>query len=395
MHPLSNAVAAEASLKGLKIEKVISADRRFWDGRFLVVEDKRCQIIRTKYHVSDPRYPNAVSVPFHLPRTDWPDFVIYVTKRESSPEFYIVPRGDLSKDTAFCPTTLTKYRDNWESLKTTPSPDQLKRRFTILNWQLKEVMKAAHKAGLETMLIRRRKRWPTFFQTRMIVAGRRCSIRSLTRLNSDPNHSRHNYVIVHKSNNEWAEFELYVLPQSPEPTVYIMPYGSINEDTTLSLENERLDFHRNNWGLLSQPSEAVNTIEWKPKIVKPIVWNTRTAKPPKETPLAIHRTLEEAEKRGLTIERPHLESKYQLYIARRCCQVKATVCINGNARLFVPLNPPRSHWADFLIFFVRPDATATDGNFFIVPRTKLSKRTVLSPESSWLSGYADAWHLLG
>jgi hypothetical protein len=51
--------------------------------------------------------------------------------------------------------------------------------------------------------------------------------------------------------------------------------------------------------------------------------------------------------------------------------------------------------AEGVKFIAYGDARAADGHFFIVPRTELTKWTLLSPESSWLREYPDAWHLLG
>lgn len=172
--------------------------------------------------------------------------------------------------------------------------------------------------------------------------------------------------------------------------MYVIPRGAIKTDTAVSLNNEKLNSYKNNWDLLAQPiGKTSGPIEWKPKIPDT----------PKEIPLAIIQTMRAAATNGLLVERPHLASEYQLYISYKRCQIvqakPVVTMIADQRRLFVPLNVPRSDWAEFLVFFIRADATTTTGDFYVIPRAKVTKRTVVSPISSWLKEYADAWHLLG
>jgi hypothetical protein len=71
-----------------------------WGGRFALIEGKRCQIVRTHYRATNPNLPKDVYIGLYLPRREWADFVIYVVRRIEPMEFYVVPRGLLSKDTA-------------------------------------------------------------------------------------------------------------------------------------------------------------------------------------------------------------------------------------------------------------------------------------------------------
>jgi hypothetical protein len=219
---------------------------------------------------SDPRWPRALSIPIYVPRTSWPDFVIYVVPTLSHPpEYYIVPRGMLSKDTALSPSTLGKYRDAWDLLKGMGSPRKLARRFAVLNWQLRDAMEAAKRAGLWSALIRRtRKRWPFFCQTRLIVEGRRCTLHSLSRVSQDATRASHEYVFVRKpSEDDWAEFHLYLLRGIGGSHVFVVPGGAIRASTTLSLKNVNLSACRNNWNLLSQHTERKNAaIDWSEDI---------------------------------------------------------------------------------------------------------------------------------
>lgn len=402
MDELSNAVVGKAVSNGLDVKRIIFSDQERWDGRSLLIEGKPCQIIRTRYHVSNPSSPEAVSIRLYLPRTDWPDFLIYVLRQVAGPlEYYVLPRGVLSKETALCPGSLQKYRDAWTLFTQPLSPDLLERRFAVLNWQLRKAIAAAQQTGLEVTLIKRRthRPWAEFCQTRILIEGRRCALHSLSRITPDSNDPRHDYVAVRKPKSDWAEFQLCMLPQSRDRDVYVIPSGSINASTVVSIENERLIFYRNNWNLLKEPV-AMREIRWRIKALPNLItWKLRVPKPPKPIPAAILATIGVAEKNGLDVERPHLESQFQLLISGKRCQIVQTKSIvstvASNIRTFVPLNLPRSDWAEFLIFFVRPDETSRSGDFYIVPRAKLTKRTVVSPTYSWLRDYTAAWHLLG
>jgi hypothetical protein len=266
MMELSNAAIGQAASKGLRVKRIIFSDQKRWDGRSVVIEDKPCQIVRTRYCVSKPGSPKALSIPLYLPRTDWPDFVIYVVRRPPNGllEFYIVPRGALSKDTELCPSTLERYRDAWGLLKETLSPDLVERRFADLNWQLRNAIAAAKRAGLEVSLIplRHNRPWPLFVQTKVIIADRKCTLHSLSRINSDPSQNEHAYVALRKQKTAWAEFQLYVLPDLKEPVVYVIPSASIKADTSVSLKNERLAFYRNKWSLLTKSEAEPTKIDW-------------------------------------------------------------------------------------------------------------------------------------
>jgi hypothetical protein len=254
---LSNAVVGQAVSRGLSVQRVIFLDQEKWDGRSLLIEEKPCQIVRTRYALSNPSSPTGLSIRLYLPRTDWPDFMIYVMRKIAGPgplDYYVIPRGALSKDTSLCPTTLDQYRDAWNLFKEPISPELLERRFTMLTWQLRTAINAALQAGLELNLIQRRtpRRGTEFCRTRIIIEGRRCTLHSLSRISSHPDRSQHGYVALRKQKSGWGKFQLYVLPHSTEPVVYVIPSGSIEADTSVSLESERLTVYKNNWGLLAQ-----------------------------------------------------------------------------------------------------------------------------------------------
>jgi hypothetical protein len=113
-------------------------------------------------------------------------------------------------------------------------------------------------------------------------------------------------------------------------------------------------------------------------------------------PPVIRKTIKEAKKRGVSVKPSGLANPYQLYLSAKRCQIMRTKPVGRptTERQYVPLSVPRSAWAEFLIYFVRPHKRATSGDFYVVPRERLSKHTSVSPISSWLPRYAGAWHLL-
>lgn len=123
----------------------------------------------------------------------------------------------------------------------------------------------------------------------------------------------------------------------------------------------------------------------------------RAPRTSKETPTEIRETIAAAEKHGLPVEPTELRNRRLLYISKRRCQVirakPVTLTLAGSMQTYVPLNVPKSKWSEFLIFFVS-HATASTEHFYVVPRSKLWRRTMLSSTSRWLQKYADAWYLL-
>lgn len=390
MHELSDAVVAEGKANGLDVRRVILPSQEHWKGRLLIIENRPCQIVRTRYAITNPAASQALSIHLYLPRTHWPDFVIYVARQDSTTlGFYVVPRGILSKDTAWSPDSLAKYRDAWNLLRTAASPANTERRFAAENWQLRHALDSAESAGLETALIRlaHRKFGRTFVQTRILIEGRRCSLHSFSRLNCDPASPEHDYVSLRKPKSDWAEFQLYVL-KGPERTVYIIPRGVLKADTSVSIGNEKVALFKDNWQLLKQDATHsvadLPSLHWLPKVA-----------PPHEAPIAVRETIKAAESQGLIVKCLPLPTEFQLYISEKQCQVmRIQPMISRTGHTFIPLNLPRSPWAAFLIYFVWSNTTTARGDFYIVPRDKVRRRTCLSPVTSWLREYKGAWHLL-
>src|SRR5258708_18806888 len=98
-------VVAEALSRGLRVERLPTESKRHvFDKRLLMVEGKRCQVIPSRRGYPNAQYPHAEYFPMYLPRTDWPDFLIYVSQTdETRPVFPVVPRVEMSKDTGLSP----------------------------------------------------------------------------------------------------------------------------------------------------------------------------------------------------------------------------------------------------------------------------------------------------
>ena len=179
--------------------------------------------------------------------------------------------------------------------------------------------------------------------------------------------------------------------------VFIIPSGHLRSTTSCSLDNPKLIKYTNSWDLLTTPPELIaemESIEWRaPKSVKA----------PTKHSVVLREVIREAEKRGLIVE-PH-GSGFAAYkgvqswilISERRCHVTRTNPISNAkgaaATYYVPLNPPKSDWPEFLIFYVsQRDIEAA--RFYAIPRSELPRPTSYSLKSSRLTQYEGAWNLL-
>jgi hypothetical protein len=394
LRPSIDATVDEARANGLHVHRV-SGYGKTLDSRLLLIQGKLCQIVRSR-QIANPDYPNAMNVPLYLPRTQLADFLIYAacTNIHEDFSFYIVPRGLMTKDTAWSLSTMEQFHNCWDSLRKTSTPGITERRFTVLNWQLQTIIKAAEEASLEVTLLKRKnlRPWPIYAQRRILVATRRCAVYSCSRLSPDPNQQRYDYIFLRRPKANWAEFQLCIVRDGPASfTTYVIPIGVIPQKTTASLDNSCLQFYKNNWKLLVACDLSPGTpINWRP--LKPI-------EKPKPLPVTVLRTMLQAEKYGLSVQsvsarKPGIDlSTKCLYIANKPCQIMMAKPKIIGARSFIPLNVPKTNWAEFLVVVVVYD-TKDELTFYVVPRTKLCKRTMVSPASSWIRDYKEAWHLL-
>src|SRR5215831_19456072 len=112
------AVILESRDRGFRIERLPSNSQKYTDDkRRLLIEGKRCQVVPSRPRNPNAQYPSTEYLPLYLPRTDWPDYLLYVSTREQQPVFHIVPRVTMSKDTGRTPESLAPFRNAWELLQ--------------------------------------------------------------------------------------------------------------------------------------------------------------------------------------------------------------------------------------------------------------------------------------
>jgi len=267
-------VVAEASVHGLRVERIPAQSKQhIFNKRRLLIEGKRCQVIPSKIGHSSVEYPQAEYFSLYLPRGEWPDFLIYVSSNEVHPVFRIIPRSEMSKDTGRTPETLERYREAWDLLRQ-HSPESSKK-FETFNWQLETINWLAQNAGLTVEFIKTKKhqngkRWPPVIKRRVLIAGKKCAVFSATRINKNPEKIQYNYVIFKVPDEEWSDFQLYVVRCVGEPCyVFVIPRGRIEATTSASLDHSELARYKNAWGLLTATSESLAAIP-------PIVWQEPT-----------------------------------------------------------------------------------------------------------------------
>jgi hypothetical protein len=397
-------VIEEAKSRGLRTERLSAQSRRHvFDKRLLMVEGKRCQVIPSRRGHPSAQYPHAEYFPLYLPRTDWPDFLIYVSLTdEARPMFRVVPRVEMSKDTGLSPESLECYRDTWELLRQV-LPDSEKE-FEILSWQLQAVEESAKYAGLEIEHIKTKKHqdgreWPPVIKRRILIAGKKCAIFSAARISQDPEKREYNYAHFRASQEDWPEFQLYVIKGADNSSdIFVVPRDHLITTTSASLDHPELARYKNAWNLLIQKSEALAA-------VPPIRWREPKVPPaPTKHAKILQETVRRAESQGLIVESAdsdvtsHKGVQSFLYISKKRCQViqssVITVTKRRNVFEYLPLNPPASEWPEFLIFYAtRPD-DPSEATFYIIPRTELPRHTSRSLSSKWLKQYLEAWQLL-
>ena len=245
-----NAVVTEARSRDLLVSFGDAPSEIPW--KYLHIAGRPCQVSRTSlFHTSD-EYVEATAIPIYLPRTSFADFVIYVPMNLETADFYVVPRGALSKDTSLTPATLEQYKNAWHLLSQVSS-DMMMRRSNHVSWQLQSVILAAESRGLKFELIRsakakrRHKNLRTFLQRRLVIEGKRCSIYSASEV-PQPKGKECPVVVVKAPRDSWPEFQLYLTKSG---VTYVVPRGHIRRTTTLSLNSPALVPYENAWHLLT------------------------------------------------------------------------------------------------------------------------------------------------
>ena len=257
---LIDLITEEAKRQGLRVQRLLRAPDR-QAKRWLLIGGRSCQAIPARVFHPDPDNPENEAVSLYLPRTDWPEFLIYVVEPETEGQqssFYVVPRGALSADTARAPTSkqLKRYEDAWSLLATVPKGRETARRFRLLSWALRIAAQEAVRSGLHVTLVPHQKKTKLFRwrQHRVYIGGRRCHVMSAPRLSTNPGNRAWKAVRLKDPKENWAEFIIYVAkgpPEPPRPLLFIVPRLKIQQTTTRTLSSPWLAEYANAWRLLS------------------------------------------------------------------------------------------------------------------------------------------------
>jgi hypothetical protein len=246
-----NAVIAEARSRDLLVSFGDAPSEVPW--KYLHIAGRPCQVSRTSLIHTSQEYVEATSLPIYLPRTSFADFVIYVPMNVDSTDFYVVPRGALSKDTCLTPASLEQYKNAWHLLSQV-SLDMMMRRNNRLSWQLQSVILAAESRGLQFEMIRtakgksRKTNFRTFHQRRIIIEGKRCAIYSASEvIGTKTKECR--VIVVKAPRDDWADFRVHLTKFG---ITYVVPRGHIPKTTTLSLNSPVLIPYENAWDLLAR-----------------------------------------------------------------------------------------------------------------------------------------------
>jgi hypothetical protein len=173
---------------GLKVENLRIRKRK---GTFLRIEGRRCQLIPTRTLTSNPSYPRSRARQLYLPRTGWPEFLIYIDAQGDEPIFYVVPSGDFDKDTcrSLTATMLEKYRNAWNLLRDVPAGARTRIRHRQLSPEQESVLQAAKSLGLSASLVRRAdgfRRGTPYYQRQVEIERIRCQVKTAPRCSSRP-----------------------------------------------------------------------------------------------------------------------------------------------------------------------------------------------------------------
>lgn len=121
----------------------------------------------------------------------------------------------------------------------------------------------------------------------------------------------------------------------------------------------------------------------------------------------LEKVMEEARSRGLRIERVRVRHRFhirfcttRLLIEEKRCQIMAAYRIrllpDYPQPRYVRIRPPRTKWADFIVYVLKDEKRKPRISFFVVPREKAIQTAFAypSPSKSQMAQYANAWHLL-
>jgi len=254
---LISLVIEEARRQGSDVEQIRRYHRS--QGARVVIEGRACQVIPARVFKPNRDYPKAQSIQLYLPRTNWPDFLLYVVKPNVDAEkrlFYIVPRGELSADTVRSLSSVEQFKSAWHLLRTDLSRERFARHFKEFSSQLKAVQGAAKNNGLSVSFLKRRgwSRLPNVRQHRIFIEGRRCQVMAAPRCSAKPANPFWDVVRMAMPKDPWGDYVVYVVDSKEKNAnhVFVVPRRDIQKTTTRSLSSEWLNHYYEAWHLLGK-----------------------------------------------------------------------------------------------------------------------------------------------
>jgi hypothetical protein len=242
---LIDVVAEEARARGLTCER---ADvRKGLQTKCVRIAGYACQISPLRLYPTG-KNSDLVAHSLYLPRSDWPDFIIYVSAdgKETS-QFFIVPRGEMSKETEVCAedSWLFKYENAWSLLSTDIASTKLARRFEHTPWKLRVVIRKAEAVGLTVRFIGKKNLPSRHVKDRLYINSCRCQV--ITAGGLPPRKNLYTPIInIYAPKNSWADFLIFVVPDNEEH-VFIVPRSKITRRTSTTLTSKWLAEYADNW----------------------------------------------------------------------------------------------------------------------------------------------------
>jgi hypothetical protein len=242
---LIDMVAQEARARGLTCER---ADvRKGLQTKCVLIMGYACQMVPLRLYPTG-KNSDLVDHSLYLPRSDWPDFIIYVfANGKETSRFFIVPRGEMSKETGVCAQNnwLFKYENAWSLLSTDLSSTELARRFDDTPWKLQVVIRKAKALGLDVRLIGTKNLASRHIKDRLLINSCKCQVITAGRL------TRKNLetaiINLYAPKNSWADFLIFVVHCNALERVFIVPRSKITRRTTTTLTSKWLAEYADNW----------------------------------------------------------------------------------------------------------------------------------------------------
>jgi hypothetical protein len=241
---LIDVVVQEAQARGLTCTR---ADvRRGLRNKCVRIAGYACQIVPMQLYLTG-KNSDLVDHCLYLPRSDWPDFIIYVfAKRKETTRFFIVPRGEISKETTVCAPNnwLFKYENAWPLLSAGIASERLARRFDHTPWKLWVVIRKARALGLDVQLVGTKKLASRHIKDRLLINSCKCQVITAgvftTKDHTTP------IINLYAPKNRWADFLIFVVPDNVED-VFIVPRLKITRRTSTTLPSKWLAEYADNW----------------------------------------------------------------------------------------------------------------------------------------------------